>query len=288
MSGGFRVLIFGLVLGALLAGAVAVGNAVGPIERGAVDGRAHVEGGAQAPADTPAEGSPAQDIPAGLSLAEGGLRLVPARTMLAPGRTQVYAFRVLDSSGRAVRAYDKLHERRMHVIVVRRDLTGFYHLHPILRSDGTWTTTVRLETPGTYRAFADFSTGGRRTVLGVDLAAPGVVVSGALAPPATRASAGGGYDVALAADSIAPGQPAMLSFRVRRDGRAAQVDPYLGARGHLVVLRQGDLGYLHTHSEDGALDFGTTFPSAGRYRAFLQFADEGRVRTAAFTLEVGR
>ena len=278
MSGSFRVLIFGLVLGALFAGAVAVGNAVGPIERGARNAGGHAGEEAEA----------AAHLPAGLSLAEDGLRLVPARTALAPGRPQVFAFRVLDSRGRTVRDYDTLHERRMHLIVVRRDLTGFHHLHPVLRADGLWTTTVKLEKPGAYRAFADFSTRGRRTVLGVDLAAPGIAVPHALPRPAARAGAGGGYDVALEAQRVASGQPSILSFHVRRDGRTVQVDPYLGARGHLVVLREGDLGYLHTHPEDDALDFETIFPSAGRYRAFLQFADGGRVRTAAFTLEVGR
>jgi hypothetical protein len=71
------------------------------------------------------------------------------------------------------------------------------------------------------------------------------------------------------------------------------VEPYLGARGHLVALRQGDLAYLHVHPLDkaaagNAITFATTFPSAGRYRLFLQFKEAGRVHTAAFTQEVTR
>jgi len=87
------------------------------------------------------------------------------------------------------------------------------------------------------------------------------------------------------------------------------VEDYLGAKGHLVALREGDLAYLHVHPTagghepmatgdegghgghggDGALvAFATEFPSAGRYRLFLQFKHGGRVHTAAFTERVAR
>ena len=274
MTGGIRVLIFALILGALFAGAVAAGHAVGPIDRGGSLAGNH----AQEPS--------AANSPAGLSVSENGLRLVPVRRILPPGGPRIFAFRVIDSDGRDVRAFDELHERRMHLILVRRDLTGFQHFHPVVRPDGLWTTTLTLDKPGAYRAFADFSSRGQRTVLAVDLAASGMAVLQPLPAPAARAGVGDGYEVALETNRIAPGQPSMLSFRVRRDARAVQVDPYLGARGHLVVLREGDLGYLHTHPEDDELHFEATFPSAGRYRAFLQFVHGGRVHTAAFTLEV--
>jgi hypothetical protein len=70
-----------------------------------------------------------------------------------------------------------------------------------------------------------------------------------------------------------------------------RTQPYLGAGGHLVALREGDLAFLHVHpmpAGHGADDvsFAATFPTAGRYRLFLQFRHEGRVRTAAFTQAV--
>jgi hypothetical protein len=79
--------------------------------------------------------------------------------------------------------------------------------------------------------------------------------------------------------------------------------PYLGAAGHLVALREGDLAFLHVHPDAsdagaGRAAFAATFPSAGRYRLFLQYRvapigaiardrpPGAQVRTAAFTLEV--
>jgi hypothetical protein len=82
-----------------------------------------------------------------------------------------------------------------------------------------------------------------------------------------------------------------------RAGKVVHTEPYLGAGGHLVALREGDLAYLHVHpAEDGhgagasedAVPFMTEFPSAGRYRLYLQFKHDGRVHTAEFTQEVSR
>lgn len=75
------------------------------------------------------------------------------------------------------------------------------------------------------------------------------------------------------------------------------LEPHLGAFGHLVALRQGDLAYLHVHPEgqpgDGRtapgpqVRFGAEFPSAGAYRLYLDFRHDGVVRTAEFTVHVG-
>jgi hypothetical protein len=83
------------------------------------------------------------------------------------------------------------------------------------------------------------------------------------------------------------GMQAELSFSVDRDDRAVVPEPYLGARGHLVALREGDLAYLHVHPAEDSLSFAATFPTAGRYRLFLDMKVDGEVRTVPFTVEVG-
>ena len=80
-----------------------------------------------------------------------------------------------------------------------------------------------------------------------------------------------------------------LRFTVTKDGRPVQTEPYLGAGGHLVALREGDLAFLHVHPDrraTGAIGFDATFPTPGRYRLFLQFKVDGTVQTVAFTQEV--
>jgi hypothetical protein len=223
----------------------------------------------------------------GLAVADGGLRLV-APDRARAGETREFAFRIVDAHGATVRRYDLEHTKRLHLIVVRRDMTGFQHLHPRLGADGVWRTRLRLPAAGAYRVFADFTpTGGAATTLAGD-----VLVAGAFDPrPLAEASpvaAVDGYDVALRRSGSGE-----LSFSVTRDGRPVAVQPHLGADGHLVALRDGDLAYLHVHpmrggGARGQIKFMASYPSAGRYRLFLQFRAGGRVHTAAFTQEVGR
>ena len=74
--------------------------------------------------------------------------------------------------------------------------------------------------------------------------------------------------------------------RLDHDRPPVAVEDHLGAKGHLVALREGDLAFLHVHPDEDALRFMAEFPSAGRYRLFLQFRHAGSVHTAALTQEV--
>jgi hypothetical protein len=281
VSAAARLGAFALVLAAVFAAAAAAGRALGPFERSVGE---HEE----MPAEEPHGEEPAGHAEAGasgLAIAEDGLRLALRATELEAGAPQTLAFSILREE-EPLRLYDVTHERELHLIVVRRDLGTFLHLHPERRADGTWTTELELPSGGAYRAFADFSTGGSRHTLGVDLQAAGEQPP-ASGPAATRAVLVDGYRVVLEPAARRAGEETVLRFGVTRDGSEVAVDEYLGARGHLVVLRAGDLAYLHTHAEEDELRFETTFPSAGRYRAFLQVSVGGEVRTAVFDLEVG-
>jgi hypothetical protein len=174
----------------------------------------------------------------------------------------------------------------MHLILARRDLTGFQHLHPEQMADGTWSTRVRLDAAGSYRLFADFSYEGKAYTLASDLRVDGSADLRPLSAPKATAVSDGGYDVELRAGDVRPGEEADLRFSLTRDGVPVQTEPYLGAGGHLVALREGDLAFLHVHPADDSVRFAATFPTEGRYRLFLQFKHEGRVHTVAFTREV--
>jgi hypothetical protein len=222
------------------------------------------------------------DAPAvrGLAVSDRGLTLELDRTSAPRGREFPLRFRIADRSGRTVRDFDAEHTRRMHFIVVRRDLTGFQHLHPVQRPDGSWTARVSLPDAGSYRVFADFAVGGAPHTLAADLAVDGELRSLPLPAP-QQSTTVDGLQVGLDAGRE-------LGFTVTRHGRPVPLDDYLGAKGHLVALREGDLAFLHVHPDQRRLRFTAEFPSAGRYRLFLQFKTEGRIHTAAFTREVSR
>jgi hypothetical protein len=235
--------------------------------------------------------SSADDSVRGLSVSADGMTIELERTELPRGHSTELAFRIVGSDGQPVRDYDVEHEQRMHLIVVRRDLTGFQHLHPALDADGTWRVTTAIPAAGSYRVFADFSHDGNAHTLASDLAVDGEVDWRQLPAETDSAKTAGGYEVRVAGGSAAAGREAELRFTVTRDGEPVTVEPYLGAGGHLVALREGDLAYLHVHPTGGAgggpVAFMTEFPTEGRYRLFLQFKHEGKVHTAAFTRDVG-
>lgn len=231
--------------------------------------------------------SMAADPMRGLAVSENGLTLELARRAAHPNTKFRFDFRILDKDGRAVRSYDLEHTKRMHLIVVRRDLTGFQHLHPILRADGTWTTPLTLPEAGTYRVFADFSVDGKPTTLADDLQVDGAVRSHELPAPSKVADTDG-FRVRLIDGTVRAGDESPLTFDVTRNGRPVSLQDYLGAKGHLVALREGDLAFLHVHPDANSLRFQADFLAGASYRLFLQFKVAGRVHTAQFTLEVSR
>jgi hypothetical protein len=231
----------------------------------------------------------ADHVPGGLLVSDRGYTLTPVATSAGE-----FAFRVTGPDGHAVTAFDEAHEQRMHLIVARRDLAGFRHVHPTMDSDGTWRIASPLGEPGSWRAFADFTpTGAEPLTLGLDVAVPGAFTPRTLPAPAATATVDG-YTVTLTGE-LRPRDTSALTLTVRRDGvPVTDLQPYLGAYGHLVALRQGDLAYLHVHP-DGAPGDGRTrpgpevrfraeVPSAGTYRLFLDFRHGGTVRTAEFTV----
>ena len=145
---------------------------------------------------------------------------------------------------------------------------------------------MRLDDAGSYRLFADFSHDGEPQTLATDLRVDGTADLRPLPEPEPTAVSDGGYDVRLDAGEARPGQEADLRFTITKDGVPVETEPYLGAGGHLVALRDGDLAFLHVHPMDDSVRFAATFPTEGRYRLFLQFQHEGRVHTVAFTQEV--
>ena len=325
MSVPLRLAAFAVVLALAFGGAVLAGSAINPTDgeiaaADAAHGGGEQATGGEAHADAPATtGSAAEDhaeeghseepaaTASGLAVSQDGYSLDVERTHLTAGAATPFRFRVMDEGGRVVRdGFELEHDRRLHLIVVRRDTATFQHLHPRKDGEGTWSLDLRLPDAGVYRLYADFKIDGKQRTLATDL-----FVAGRFRPERLPApepiDRTGELDVELAAPGLRAGREVELTFAVTRDGRPfEQLQPYLGAKGHLVALREGDLAYLHVHPTEGGeahehadgstssethaneVKFAATFPTAGSYRLFLQFTTGGEVRTVAYTVEVPR
>lgn len=231
-------------------------------------------------------------IPGGLALAAYGIRFDPSETRFESGTSTEWTFRIVDGNGEPVTDFEYAHGQQSHLIIVRRDLTRFQHLHPELDSDGTWhVENFLLPDPGVYRAFVDIVVEGQPTTLGFDLFASdsGTIDS---RPTSSRQATADGYEVELMTDEITPGGASQLQFEVSQDDHpVATLDEYLGALGHLVAIREGDLAYLHVHPEEtdpdsGLIEFMARFPTVGRYRLFLQAKPNGTLITTSFDIHL--
>ena len=277
MRTGTKLGAFALGVAAIFVAALFVGRAAGPIDVGGASGEEHA-----------AMGTEAADV-RGLAVADDGLQLELDNEVVPADEASPFEFRIVDGSGALFNDFEELHERKLHLIVVSRNLIDYWHLHPTMDSDGRWSIELPAMAPGSYRVFADFQpAGGEPLTLGSDIAVPGSVEQSVM-PPATQTHDVGRYQVTMTGHALV-GESA-LSFRVAEDGAAVRTEPYLGAAGHLVAVRAGDLAFLHVHPRpsdagDTNITFVAEFPSAGTYRLFVDFAHDGAVHTAAFTVEI--
>lgn len=317
-----RLGLYGLALAVVFAATFAVAQAVVPDDAGDDwvassaeshddgDGGGHGDGGsgdegadgtADEHGDSHAAGSDsdgaaaAAETPPGLSVAQDGYLLHSVAAPTAVGQQGSLSFALRGPDGEPVTAYDTSHEKDLHLIVVRSDGTGFRHVHPTTSGDGTWSIPWRWDRAGSYRMYADFvpSALGEEVTLTRTLEVAGQVVAAPerVEAPSTTVD---GFTVSISGEVVA-GADSNLVFTVTRDGApVTALQPYLGAYGHLVALRDGDLAYLHVHplGEPGdgetasgpRIEFAVEAPTSGRYLLYLDFQVDGIVHTAVFTV----
>ena len=264
-----RLVGFAIAAGVAFALAIGVGRLVGPIES-AADDHGHDDRATVDPVDGDEH--------------DEHLTLALERSVYDAGR-QSLAFTIRDGDGEPVTAYDVAHEKLLHLVVVRRDLGGFRHVHPTLdAATGRWTTPLDLDA-GTWRVYADFTpTGGDASLAEAEVSVAGDYAPAAQ-PVASDTSRVDGYEVHLTREGAA------LALHVTRDGNpVTDLEPYLGAYGHLVAIRAEDMTYLHVHPQDGPagpeVAFHAEFAQAGNYRLFFEFSHGGSVHRAEFTVDV--
>lgn len=234
----------------------------------------------------------------------------------APGTERAYVFKVKDDRGEVIHDFETVHEKLMHLIVVRKDLAEFQHLHPEFDQDSGEFRILNLTFPsdGEYRLFSDFTPKNSQRVSGGESRAVTLssdVKVGDLSRYQPRPVVADqtfektveGSPVAFATDPITPeaGKETLLVYSIvdPTTGQPTEkLQPYLGALGHVVVLKEGSLDFIHAHPEEmspggghgahqASTVFKTTLPSDGNYRIFGQFNVAGKIITTVYTIGVG-
>ena len=187
------------------------------------------------------------------------------------GEASELRFRVLDRK-EPVTAFETVHEKLLHLIVVRRDLTQFAHEHPVPNADGSFTLRYTFPAPGDYRLFADTAPRGA----GSQILPAAISVSGKDAGPSQTFPG-----IVPAATTFPARKTVPISMPVEAKG----LEPWLGAIGHLLLIHEDAQTFVHAHPDaSGTLTFLTRFPKPGLYRGWLQYQSSGELHTVTLTL----
>jgi uncharacterized membrane protein len=202
------------------------------------------------------------------------------------------------ADGHVLKDLEVVHTKKLHLIVVAEDLSSFDHVHPQPQPDGALILDYTFPRPGRYLLFADLTPRGDRNQV---FRLP-VSVAGTPPPPSplietpVPAQVVGDYRIALRTTPDPPqaGEETALAFTLSENGKpVTDLEPFLGAGGHCVILSQDTRGYLHAHpTQMGELRFGPTltfhtlFPRRGLYKVWAQFRHHQQPLTVSFVLRV--
>jgi hypothetical protein len=237
----------------------------------------------------------------GLSASDGGFSFAPVvGADLAAGKPAVLRYKILDAAGKTVTAFEPDQTKLMHFYLIRSDLAGFQHVHPVMAADGTWTASLAALASGNYRAYVAFNAKNASgttvaEVLSNTLTVPGTPTTAAPPAPASTTTVDG-YTLTVSGEMMTA-MNHTLTVTVSKNGApVTDLQPYLQTYAHLTAIHAGDLAFAHLHPQGAAattdtggptLTFQTTMPESGNWRFFIQFQTGGVLHTAAITLHVG-
>lgn len=215
-------------------------------------------------------------------------------TMLNAGRSKEVTFH-LESNGRRVGNLVPIHEKLMHFILVSDALDEFLHLHPQVQPDGEGRVELSIPQPGLYHVFIDFQSAGQEP----GTAHTTLTIAGDERPPAALTVNSPGrvqvenLDVKIDVIAEKSERTVRIEFQLfdRFSGELVNnLEPYLGAMGHLVVIEAGSKAYVHAHPtpNEGVasnVSFSAHLPSSGRYAAWVQFQRGGKILTVPFAFD---
>jgi hypothetical protein len=204
-------------------------------------------------------------------------------------------------SGATVKDFHIVHEMPFHLFVVSQDLNYFAHLHPRQQTDGSFFIETSVPKPGAYLVYSDvFPVGGVPQVAFGNLITAGyhddLFAGRAVIKPddvLTRDVESTRFALTLEPREPVAGKKLTLKYKITDLNTGEPVrdlEPYLGAGGHTLILSEDARDYVHSHPAQSIagseVSFEAFVPRAGRYRIWSQFQRHGKVITVPFTIEV--
>ncbi|MDR9854907.1 hypothetical protein RJP21_14930 [Paenibacillus sp. VCA1] len=200
-----------------------------------------------------------------------------------------------DRAGNPLSRFKVTHEKLIHLIIVNHDLSFFNHIHPEYEGNGVFKVKTVFPDGGKYKLFVDFVT---EDDVASNLS-EWVEVSGTLAghhklePESKLVKEVDGREFELSLSTDRAQSDTILTYTVKDAHSKKEIvdlEQYLGAAGHVVVLSADTKHYLHVHPVDESSKgptaaFATSFPEKGIYKIWGQFQHRGDVLTVPFVVE---
>jgi hypothetical protein len=227
-----------------------------------------------------------------------------------PGVPFTMRFRVRHpGTGMPVNGFEVVHDRQYHLFVISHDMTEFQHIHPEMDVEGAWSIEVVVPKAGYYRVLSDFvPTGGSsqfigRTLVTADFDGDLASEAARLTPDTVLTKTVDTMTATVALDPamLLSGEYGHLEFTLTDAATGDPVtdlEPYLGAFGHALVLSEDMRDVVHAHPSEWyatesvtgvggpRVTFEGYLPRPGHYRAWAQFLRDGQLSTFTFTFRV--
>ncbi|MEW9668059.1 hypothetical protein [Ammoniphilus sp. 3BR4] len=206
------------------------------------------------------------------------------------------SIQVQDNTGKPIEEFEISHEKKMHLIVVNKDLSFFNHIHPEYAEKGVFKITTQFPAGGDYKLIADFIPKGAEA----KTESQWIKVAGdtpspkPLEPEKNLTKTVEGKEVTLSFDNLQAGKEVAMTFTIKDAATKEPItnlQPYLGAIGHVVILSADAEKYIHNHPlEERATGpdakFETSFPTGGIYKIWGQFQHENKLFVVPFVVQV--
>lgn len=203
---------------------------------------------------------------------------------------------IMKNNGERIEDFDITHEKLLHLMVISKDLSYFNHIHPEYKGSGVFEIRNDFPAGGEYRLIADFkpAKGGSMTKMEWVRIEGASVEPAPIIPDAQLDKIAAGVRVKLSVAPLETRKAATLKFSIadeKTDAPITDLEPYLGAIGHVVILTEDGERYIHVHADEGQGSgpeavFETEFPRSGIYKIWGQFQRKGEVFTVPFVVEV--
>jgi len=247
-------------------------------------------------------------------MAEYDVKLATTPAVVKPGEKFRLSFLISHpKTGKPVKEFNIVHDMPFHLFVVSQDLTYFAHIHPQQRADGSFIIETMVPKAGSYLIYCDiFPVGGMPQVAHQSLITAGfdgdLFSSQAKLVPdriLTKTLEGVRFELTLNPAEPVGGKPVTLKYHLTDEKTGEPIrdlQPYLGAWGHTLMLSEDASDYIHSHPTETIPDgvdrtkiyggsdvsFDAFLPRPGRYRVWSQFQHQGKLITVAFTINVRR